>query len=496
MNKAKIINITKYMFLLPLILVAVIVFSGCGTTPFRDNPSADDVVYGNGSLAVTKGDYLYFVNGYIASDEVGDTNHEGSVTYGALYRIKLDEKGNPVEVEPEYDEDGNEIFDGSNALQNVDVLASKVAGFENMGLYIFGDYIYYASPYNGMDSNREVLSDQVDIFRIKLDRSGSSEWLYTTQSTNENVQYSMFEINGEVCLAILDGTKLVAIKFDQNGRKQQTTVNENVTSVAFFKYATSTTTVTEFNHDLYYTRNITEEDDVSYPSGNVVCKFNFATFSNTDKIFMDGTSTITFKMASKDRLFYEKQLSTSQNETVTLYSIQDATNIGGANETRISNSYSTYNFTPSGNSTVVAYDSDNTKIVLVNYPNLNSNVELYSGSATVIDVTEDYVYFTDNTNNTISRINYVEMSKFVKGEVNTAPEVETISASGTTVFTGQANYVTIYGNKIYYLNTYESDNYYLHQIDLSQYNTETSSYYDHFIGVLLEEDYETQSEEE
>ena len=495
MNKAKIINITKYILLLPLILVAIIIFSGCGTTPFRDNPNADDVVYGNGSLAVTKGDYLYFVNGYIASDEVGDTNHEGSVTYGALYRIKLDDNGNPVEVEPEYDEDGNEIFDGSNALQNVDVLASKVAGFEDMGLYIFGDYIYYASPYNGMDSNREVLSDQVDIFRIKLDRSGSSEWLYTTDSANTEVQYSMFEINGEVCLAILDGTKLVAIKFDQNGNKQQTTVSENATSVAFFKYTTSNQTVSEFNHDLYYTRDITEEDDVSYSSGNVVCKFNFATFTNTDKIFMDGTSTITFEIASTDRLFYEKQLSTSQNDTVTLYSVRDVANIGGANETRISNSYSTYNFTPSGNSTVVAYDSDNTKIILVNYPNLNSNVELYSGSATVIDVIGSYVYFTDNTNNTICRINYVEMARFVKGETSTPPEVETLSVSGETVFTGQANYVAIYGDKIYYLNTYDSGNYYLHQIDLSQYDSETSSYYDHFIGVLLEEDYETESSE-
>ena len=162
-------------------------FVGCSkSTKFSENPASDALVIGNGSLAVTKGQYLYFVNGYTSYQEVGNTNKEGKITYSGLYRIKLDENNNPVKVEAKQDKDGNEIFDGSRSLKDVDILASKVVGFEYMGIYIFGDYIYYASPNNEVDSNLEATTKYIDFFRRKLDRSGSAEKIYTTKAEIKN----------------------------------------------------------------------------------------------------------------------------------------------------------------------------------------------------------------------------------------------------------------------------------------------------------------------
>lgn len=472
------------------VAVTMVTFVGCGAigSPLADNPKQDDIVTGNGSLAVTKGDYLYFVNGYTGYADVGDTNYDGKVTYPALYRIKLDENGHPVEVPPEYDENDKEIFDGSNALENVDILAGKVVGFEYMGLYIFGDYIYYASPYNGKDGNLEVQSSQIDFFRTKINRTSGSELIYTTEGDGANVKYSMMEFDGKVFMSILDKNKtteeqkLVNIKFEANGNKVVDTI-QGVTSVAFPKYTASNEIVTDFTKDVYYTRNLKESDGTTFTKGNVLCKFSLSTWQNSDKIFFDGDSTLTLKLMSENKLFFEKQLSTSK--TASFYAVNDVNEIGKS-EIRVSSQYTDYYLTPSGNYNIVANDGEN----LVLFSQNKEAVQIFSGKSSVIKVQGDFVYFTDNSNNSIKRLNYVEFLNHQQGQP--APQVETLS--NTDVKTGQSNFVCVDDNKIYYLKSYESGNHYLQMIDLNDYDTETSSYYTHFVGVLQEVDYETEAE--
>ncbi len=471
--------------------VTVFTFAGCGTglSAFKDNPTANEVVSGNGSLAVTKGDYLYFVNGFTGYSSVGDTNYDGKITYPALYRIKLDSKGHPVEKEPKYDEDGEEIFDGSNALQNVEIMVQKVVGFEYMGIYIFGDYLYYTSPYNGKDKNLEVLSSQVDFFRIKLNRSGGSELLYTTENAGSSVQYSMIEADNQVHMLILDSQKLVDISYNEANQKAVKVVSDKVTSIAFPQITASNQIVSDFNKDIYYTRNLKEADGTSVTQGNVLCKYNLVERENSDSIFADNNSTITLKKVSEDRLFYEK---TDKLETsASFYSVFNYTEIGGASENRICNSYSDYMWTSSGNSTVIVNDASNGSLLLVNYPECPT-VTLYDGSATIISVQGDFVYFTDSSDSSIKRINYVQFAKFVKGENTTMPTVQTVNTSGVNVKTGQVNFLCVNNNSIYYLKSYSSGNHYLHMIDLMVVDEERGEFYDHFIGVLQEADYEVE----
>jgi len=496
-NEEFLIDMAKWIKNLVLsfcfLAVAVFTLAGCGTglSALTDNPDANDIVTGNGTLAVTKGEYLYFVNSYVGYADVGDTNYDGKITYPALYRIKLDSDGHPVESEPEYDDDGEEIFDGSNPLEDLDVMVQKVVGFEYTGIYIFGDYLYYASPYNGKDSDLSVQSDQIDFFRIKLDRSGGSELIYTTVSAGSSVSYTMLSIDDEVYMVILDGEKLVSINYNENDQKTTKTISEEATGVALPNYTASNQIVSDFNNYIYYTRAINDEDSSSYTQGNILCKYNLVTAINSDKVFFDNNSTITLKKAGESKLYYEKTCADWQNSDAVLYVVTGETQIGTVSEVRVCNSYSTYALADSGNNTVIVDDSTNSALILLNYPDCDP-VTLFSGSATIIKVQGDYVYFTDDTNNTINRVNYVQFAKYVKGEITTVPSVETLSGSDITVKSGTVSLVCVDGDKIYYLQTYESENNYLHMIDLSEIDEDTATYYDHFIGVLQEADYDTE----
>ena len=83
-------TILKIGLAVMMLLVITFCFSACGGLGrFDDNPNADDVVYGNGGLTVQKGDYLYFVNGYIDTSSVGETNNYGDIDQSAIYRVKL-----------------------------------------------------------------------------------------------------------------------------------------------------------------------------------------------------------------------------------------------------------------------------------------------------------------------------------------------------------------------------------------------------------------------
>lgn len=465
-----------------LVALTVVMFIGCGAplSTFKDNPASTDIVTGNGTLAVTKGDYLYFVNGYVGYSDVGDTNHDGKITYPALYRIKLTD-GHPVEVPKKYDEEGKEIFDGSHALENVDVLARKVVGFEYMGLYICGDYLYYASPYNGKDKELEVESSRVDFFRIKLDRSSGSEWVYTTDSKGDSVKYSAFVSDGNTYFSVLDGSKLVAIRYDKNNAKTLTVVSENATSVAFAKISASNENISNFQKNIYYTRDRKDEDGSAYTNGNVLCKFDLTAWKNSDKVFFDDDSTITLKLISSDKIYYERKSATSN--ITAFYAVRTESDVAGLNEIRISNTNSEYYLIPDNNDIVIVKDSSN-NITLINH-NGNST-QLYNGSASIVKIEGDYVYFTDNSNNNIKRIKFTEEGA----------EAETLTTSDMTVKTGQSNFVCVNNQKIYFFKSYSSGNYYLHMIDLTTTDEETGTYYNHFIGVLQETDYDTEETEE
>lgn len=461
----------KYVMLaLAFVLVFVFAFTGCGSgmEKFKDGPKTDDVVTGNGSLAVTKGDYMYFVNGYTSCDDTDNSNYDQTVTYGSLYRIKL-ENGLPAK---DYDEEA-EDYDGSRTLKNVDVLVKKVVGFEYMGLYIFGDYIYFTSPSTEVNESLEIQHKKVMFFRTKLDRTTSPELIYTTESDGGSVSFNMLANNGNVFLMVLDGTDFKIFNFKKNGGRADESFS-NVSSVAFARYETydSKTPISDFNKDVFYTRTL-GDDDKTLSKGNVVCRYNLDECKNYDKVVADNDTTFTFKFASTDNVFYEKvknseYLSDSKSEFYASSTIQGLSD----NTSLYAITYSDYALVNNFGTNLVV--NNGSAIILKQTKQI-----LFSGSATIIKVAGNYVYFFDTSANAVKRVG---LTADENGEFAT----ETVAENAKTT---DKNCATIYGSKLIFLSTDQTNSsVYLHMVDLAKDCT------DHFVGVLEKADYDSTSE--
>jgi len=106
-----------------------------------------------------------------------------------------------------------------------------------MGLYIFGDYIYFTSPSTEVNESLEIQHKKVMFFRTKLDRTTSPELIYTTESDGGSVSFNMLANNGNVFLMVLDGTDFKIFNFKKNGGRADESFS-NVSSVAFARYET------------------------------------------------------------------------------------------------------------------------------------------------------------------------------------------------------------------------------------------------------------------
>lgn len=132
-------------------------------------------VESNGGFAVRKGDYVYFING--AADYTADNTY-GSVVKGSLMRISTqaltEQNYSTAEV----------VVPSLFAAQNFDA-----------GLYIYGDYVYYATPTNDKNLKGEVENTWIDFKRAKLDGSEVMKDPYFRLDTN-TANYRFVQVDG------------------------------------------------------------------------------------------------------------------------------------------------------------------------------------------------------------------------------------------------------------------------------------------------------------
>lgn len=129
----------------------VISFAGCSDN-YSTKVPGDDIFEGevvsNGGFVVEKGNYVYFING---AEEYTASNKYGEVVKGALMRLSKSDLASK-----NYD----------NAVTVVPMLF--VAQNFDAGIYIYGDYVYYASPTTEKDQDGNVQNDWVSFKRAKL----------------------------------------------------------------------------------------------------------------------------------------------------------------------------------------------------------------------------------------------------------------------------------------------------------------------------------------
>ena len=167
---------------------AAISFAGCADSySIKALPgNIQGEVSSNGGFVVEKGDYIYFINGaedYTASNKFGD------VVKGALMRLSKSDLAAKKYA------DAETVVPMLFVAQNFDA-----------GIYIYGDYVYYASPTTEKDQDGNVQNDWISFKRAKLDGTDTMKDYYFRSDDNA-ADYRFVEVEDVVyCLHTDDKT--------------------------------------------------------------------------------------------------------------------------------------------------------------------------------------------------------------------------------------------------------------------------------------------------
>ncbi len=240
------------------LLVAVCVLTGCGSKSWGPVAGAakKDAVSSNGGFMVQKGDYYYFING--ATDSTVD-NTFGKPVQGAIC-----------------------VVDATDLSKEVKVVVPKAiaAGDKSAGIYIYEDWIYYATPNADKDKEGVVQSSYLDFCRTKLDGTKTETVLYTSVN-NTAYRYGM-AANGDVILAYHDSTanKIMSYNFTT---KVKTVLAEDIAACVFSKDLTSGA--------VYYTKSVVlDEANNVLASYNKIYKVNYLTGNTAEVVSGEPTA--------------------------------------------------------------------------------------------------------------------------------------------------------------------------------------------------------------
>lgn len=462
----------KFLLTLAVVLMsATMLFAGCGPKGLKNNPNTSDPVFSNGGMAVLKGDYVYFVNGFNSFDGLTKDvdNVWGKQVISSIYRTKVNNL-NKIE----HDENG--------FLKNAEVVVPQIVGTENASFYIFGNYIYYATPNMQNDKNGNLLNARSNLCRVNINGT-DNKVLYTTEATLTLSNWSMYNLDGTIYMLIYDNNKIVSI--NASDAKAAVTLVSTATSTAFinnetYNHASSTEhkTINGVNNYIYYTRDITTDDNENGKKGNILARVKI-NGGKEEIVCADGINTYTINTAKNGCIYYTKTNAVSSNTTFCKYKLTENRTFNQSNETEIS--YVTYSKTfvlNANNENYVGSDVacvDGNNIVLVrNVGGEPQKTTVYasSSSITAINVYGDLLFFLED-----SKLNYVNVRN---GENQTPITIET---NGKTLKTDVTTFFDFDGRNAYYYASYEAadgtTHYYLNRTDL--HASEPTS---EFIGVF------------
>lgn len=426
-----------------VLLTCVCVFTGCKAKGLGDNPEANATVYGNGNVAVVKGDYLYYTNGYVDDYTSVYTdkkqNDWGKVSYGALYRTKL------VNGEIEKDRDG--------FLVSTEVVVPRLVGFENGKFVVVGDYIYYSTPRMREDADGKVRNDYIEYNRVKIDGT-KNEAFYTASSQVSTDNWTVCLYDGKAYLLIVETVDSTnTLKCVNVSTNKVMVLGENVVSWALpNKYTLSA----DSDKYVYFTRAIVEDDNLS-DSGNVVVKADI-TNGKTSIHTLKQNSTKTIVGFANDMLYYSLAVS---GQNTDLYCTDITLALNENNMTRLTTGgYDSYYIIDGATFTVVAVDSAKNVDLWVNN-NLQKRLLEDGETITILGVKGTEIYYIDSN------------SKLMKKDYWTNGTAVSLMSEDKTYFVNNLK-VDITKNKMYLFAQYtakdESTNYYLNYIDLDTLN--------------------------
>jgi len=187
-------------------------------------PKSSDLVTGNGGMAVQKGNYLYYVNGYKTVDSEEHTQ-DATYTHGALMLMKLNNDGSIVTDE--------------NGLLKDDyyiTMSNRLCGFNATSLYIAGDYLYFTSPSKENTTEDSVdpvwAKDYIEFYRIKLDKTSSPERIYQADVLYSDVKFEYYSNGSNVYILVYEKGETLEKDSDKNNALVRVTGSGDVELIA------------------------------------------------------------------------------------------------------------------------------------------------------------------------------------------------------------------------------------------------------------------------
>ena len=175
----------KILLLLLALALTLGVLAGCN--PYKADPldgytSSDSAAESNGGFVVKKDEWFYFINGaesYTADNTFGD------VVKGSLARVHADD-----------------LASGNYSESDIVVPQLIVSEDHTSGIYVYGDYVYYATPNTSRNMDGEVVNSVLNFRRTKLDGTDTSK-NYVQLSDNTSA-YRYVQVDGTVYLLYAD----------------------------------------------------------------------------------------------------------------------------------------------------------------------------------------------------------------------------------------------------------------------------------------------------
>ncbi|MBQ7453213.1 MAG: hypothetical protein IJS68_02975 [Clostridia bacterium] len=204
-------KIGKIVIAFLVCVLSAVSLVGCGPKQTATTVDTSKVASNGGAVVVNDG-YMYFVNGTTKND--GTSNVSGDVAVGGIYRAKLDESGNV-------------LVDANGNPTDVELVLNSLAGYDNGSLYVFGNYLYYATPNTGKNNKGTVLYNETCFYRYDL-TTKKTQRLYTTKlnDSSEEVSHAYYK----------QGEKLFLMVYEKNQKTLTSVeVNSNITTKVIAK---------------------------------------------------------------------------------------------------------------------------------------------------------------------------------------------------------------------------------------------------------------------
>lgn len=455
----------KILVIVLALVLAALPLAGCsgdsGYSAIQVTGTQDTAyaVHSNGGTAVQYGNYVYFINGTGGYEDTADGGNVWNKTVkGALYRAELlgTKNGAEFDVQGEFSPLSNKYFEFAYTTDKdfddepIDAtlyqqIAPKVigtSGYANGGIFIYDDYVYYASPNNEKNKAGTVQYKKTDFFRTSLDGKNTQK-LFTSAEDTADKPYSFYKQNGKVYLVVLDGTTLKSVVIGKNKVEDVLQIAQDVTS-AYLPVKTDytpdmpTNSVEDF---VYIARAVTDKD--SQKSGSVL---EFLRPDGSERtIFLANGQTSSIESVRDGMVFYRTVYNktntviaytnlhaffmgeyTDENgvaeiNSPTYKAYEDSlpenkkrTNLQGValNITNLSDYTYTYAFRPNAaqdvNTNVVYVLAANSTEVRL-FSTIAGPKTIYTGAATISLVNGNYAYFSDGAeDNQTYRINIFE----------------------------------------------------------------------------------------